>query len=221
MKVSKRDLYLLLALAGIIIAFCAWKFGFEKMSAKTEKLRDDTAVIQADIDKYSAVKNNIDIYQKGIEDATGKIVNVLRKFPVNVLPEDVIMFGRELEKNDDDTYVSGTTVGNAVNIYTAQSQPVDAGTTPITYQLFENQTTLTYTTSYTGFKELLDYINSHPNRMNMNIFALSYDTGTGLLSGSSTVNMYYVLGSDKAYTEQNLGGVKVGTDNIFSTRESD
>ena len=35
--------------------------------------------------------------------------------------------------------------------------------------------------------------------------------------GSSAINMYCVTGTDKAYVEQNLSGVKLGTDNIFGT----
>ena len=217
MKVSKRDLYLLLALAGVIIAFCAWNFGFKKMNAKTESLRNDTAAIQAEIDKYSAVKNNIDIYQKGIEDATNKIAGILRKFPSDVLVEDAVMLGRELEKNDASTYVTSASVGNRVSVYTAQSVPADATSSPVTYQLFRDQVGIAYTTSYKGFKEMLDYVNGHANRMSLESFSLSYDSATGLLSGSSAINMYCVTGTDKAYVEQNLSGVKLGTDNIFGT----
>lgn len=219
MKVSKRDLYLLLALAGVIIAFCAWNFGFKKMNAKTESLRNDTATIQAEIDKYSAVKNNIDIYQKGIEDATNKIASVLRNFPSNILTEDAIMLGREMEKNDESTYVMTTSIGNTLNPYTANSQPADASSTPVTYQLFKKQVSIAYTTSYEGFKDTLDYIYQHKNRMSLDNFSLAYDTSTGLLSGSIIVDMYYVTGTDKAYDEQNLSGVKIGTDNIFGTVE--
>ena len=217
MKVSKRDLYLLLALAGIIIAFCAWKFGFQKMSAKTETLRNDTATIQADIDKYSAVKNNIDIYQKGIEDATDKIVKTLRNFPSNVLMEDVVMLARELEKIDDTIYVSSTSLGNKVNVFTAQSVPAEPQNSPVTYQLFKEQASMSYTTSYKGFKEMMDYINGHANRMTVENYSLSYDTSTGLLSGSSSINIYSIGGTDKSYEEQDLSKVKVGTDNIFGT----
>ena len=220
MKVSKRDLYLLLALAGVIIAFCAWNFGFKKMNAKTETLRNDTATIQAEIDKYSAVKNNIDIYQKGIEDATNKIAGTLRKFPSDVLVEDVVMLGRELEKNVDSTYVSSASLGSKLNIFTAQSVPADATSAPVTYQLFKTQVGMAYTTSYKGFKEMLDYINGHANRMSMDSYSLSYDSATGLLSGSANVDMYCVTGTDKAYVEQNLSGVKLGTDNIFGTISS-
>lgn len=219
MKVSKRDLYLLLAVAGIIIAFCSWQFGFKKMSAKTEALRNDTTTIQAEIDKYSAVKNNIEIYQKGIEDYSNKIADTLRNYPVNVLTEDVIMLGRELEKNDDTTAVTSAMSNTPVNTFTAASNPASTSSTPVSYQLYRTDVSLIYTTSYGGFKEFMDYINGHTNRMSVQNFSLSYDSNTGLLAGSSTVNMYAIVGTDKAYVEQNLSGVQLGTDNIFGTIE--
>lgn len=219
MKVSKRDLYLLLALAGVIIAFCSWQFGFKKMTAKTETLRTDTATIQAEIDKYSAIKNNIDIYQKGIEEHTAKIVSVLRNYPVDVLTEDVIMLGRELEKNNVSTYVAGVSVGPKGIVYTATSKPANSSETPVTYQLLNSDVSMSYTTSYKGLQEFFDYINNHENRMSVQNFSVSYDTTTGLLSGSSVVNMYSVTGMDKEYNEQNLSGVQLGTDNIFGTIE--
>ena len=74
-----------------------------------------------------------------------------------------------------------------------------------------------YGSDINTFKEMLDYVNGHANRMSLESFSLSYDTATGLLSGSSAINMYCVTGTDKAYVEQNLSGVKLGTDNIFGT----
>ena len=34
MKVSKKEIYLLLALLGVGIAVCAWQFGFKKINEK-------------------------------------------------------------------------------------------------------------------------------------------------------------------------------------------
>lgn len=217
MKVSKKEIYLLLALVGIAIAFCAWQFGFKKINADTEVLRTDTATLQKEIDKYSAIKNNIELYQKGIEDASNSIAAVLNEFPADILPEDMIMFGRELEKNDISTVVSGVNFGTNSNVFNATSHPIESTSVPVSYSLYQNPTTLSYTTSYDGFKDMVDYIYGHKNRMSIDTFSLSYDATSGLLSGSSIVNMYYVTGTDKEYTQQNLSGVGIGTDNIFGT----
>ena len=66
-------------------------------------------------------------------------------------------------------------------------------------------------------KEMVDYLYQHENRMSLDAFALSYDSTNGNLSGSMTLNMYYVTGTDKEYVPQNINGISLGTDNIFGT----
>lgn len=217
MKVSKKELYLLLALAGVIIAICSWQFGFKKINEKTEALRVEADALELEVQKYSAVKDNIDIYQQGIKDATNKIADVIAKIPVDVLPEDAVMFSRELEKYTEHTYSEGVVMGEKAVVYTATSHPADATTIPISYTLNQNKVTLNHTSSYQGLKDIIDYVYGHKNRMALESFTVAYDEGTGELAGTTVVNFYSVIGTDKAYTEQNLNGVNTGTDNIFGT----
>ena len=217
MKVSKKELYLLLALLGIGIAVCAWQFGFKKINAKTEVLSAEAEVLHGEIRKYTAVKDNIDIYTVGIETATNDIAEVLYKFPVTILEEDMIMLGRELEKKADSTYVSNITFGSASNVFIATSRPAVATTVPISYSLYNNRILLSFQTSYEGLKEIVDYINENKKRMSISDYSVAYDEHTGLVTGSVSVNMYSVAGTDKEYTQQNLSGVSIGTDNVFGT----
>lgn len=219
MKVSKKELYLLLALLGIGIAVCAWQFGFKRINEDTAELQADTEVLQNQIKQYSAVKDNIELYQKGIEDASNKIAGILREFPVDVLPEDAIMLGREFEKSNDDTYITSVATGTASNVFIATSHPVEETTVPISYSLFKNTNAIAYSTSYSGLKDMFEHVYDHNNRMSIDNFSVSYDPETGILMGTTTVDMYYVTGTDKQYTQQNLSGVSVGTDNIFGTLE--
>ena len=219
MKVSKKEIYLLLALVGIGIAFCSWQFGFKKINARTDELNAETDVLKVEISKYTAVKDNIELYNTGIEDATNHIADVLYDFPAMVMEEDMIMFGRSLEKSIDDTTVSTVSFGAPSNVYVVTSHPVEASTVPISYSLYNNAITVSYQTSYEGFKEIVDYIRSNKNRMTMENFSLAYDEATGLLTASTAVNMYSVTGTDKEYTQQNLSGVGLGLDNIFGTIE--
>ena len=217
MKVGKKELYLLLALLGIGIAICAWQFGFKKINVKTEGLEAETELLQVEIRKYTAVKDNIDVYQKGIEDATNKIAETLRVFPSNVLIEDSIMLGREFEKDNEDTFMTAVTAGSASNIYIATSRPVDPSVVPISYGLYDSSAMMAFKTSYEGFKDMVKYLYEHDNRMSVQNFALTYDPENGQLIGSTGISMYYVSGTDKEYTPQNIHGVGLGTDNIFGT----
>lgn len=219
MKVGKKEIYLLLALLGIGIAVLAWQFGFNKINAKTETLRVETEALQSEITKYTAVKDNIGLYTTGIENATNSIADVLHKFPVAILEEDMVMLGRQLEKKIDGTYVSNVTFGGASNIYVATSRPVEPTSVPLSYSLYNNNINISYETSYKGLKDIMDFINENKDRMSVENFSVSYDTETGLVTGTTSINMYSVTGTDKQYTQQNLSGVGLGTDNIFGTLE--
>ena len=219
MKISKKEIYLLLALVGIGIAVCAWQFGFKKINTKTEELTAETELLRTEITKYTAVKDNIALYKTGIDTATNHIAEVLYDFPAFIMEEDMIMLGRNLEKNIDDTSVSTVSFGAASNVYSVASRPAEATTVPISYGLNNNAISISYQTSYDGFKEIVDYICTNKNRMTISDFSLAYDATSGLLSATTSVNMYSVTGTDKEYTQQNLSGVGTGTDNIFGTLE--
>ena len=219
MKISKKEIYLLLALVGVGIAVCAWQFGFKKINAKTDVLTAETEVLKVEISKYVAVKDNIALYNTGIEDATNHIADVLYEFPAMIMEEDMIMLGRSLEKSIDDTFVSTVSFGAPSNVYVVTSHPVEATTVPISYSLYNNAITVSYQASYEGFKEIVEYVRSNKNRMTMDSFSLAYDENTGLLTSTTAINMYSVTGTDKEYTQQNLSGVGVGLDNIFGTIE--
>ena len=219
MKISKKEIYLLLALLGIGIAVCAWQFGFKKINAKTEVLQTETDVLRSEITKYTAVKDNIALYKTGIENATNHIAEVFYNFPAYIMEEDMIMLGRSLEKNIEKTTVSNITFGAASNVYSVASRPADSTTVPISYGLYNNAITISYQTSYEGFKDLVEYICENKNRMTISDFSLAYDTASGMLTANTNVNMYSVTGTEKEYTQQNLSGVGIGTDNIFGTLE--
>lgn len=219
MKVSKKELYMLLMLLGVIIAFCAFWFGFRKINETTEALRIEAEAVEQEVKQYSAIKDNIDIYKQGIEDATTKIAEILAKIPSDVLPEDAFMLARELEKDNDYTFVTSVNWMDEMTIGSAISSPEDTTKTPITYYLNENEITISHTSSYQGVKDLINYVYNHKNRMAIETIMLTYDSETGLLAGNTIINFYSVSGSDKAYKAKNITNVGIGTDNIFGTIE--
>lgn len=217
MKVSKKELYMLLMVAGVAIVLCAFFFGFQKVNEKTETLRVETETLESEVKHYNSIKDNIEIYKTGIDDATTRIADVIKQFPVDVLPEDGTMLARELEKNDEYTFVDSATWGSEVTVYTVTSHPVESTNTPITYYLNNTPVTFSHTSSYEGIKDMLDYITQNNNRMAFESFSVAYDEDTGYLTGTTIVNFYSIIGSDKEYKSQNIPGIAIGKDNIFGT----
>ena len=67
---------------------------------------------------------------------------------------------------------------------------------------------------------MVDYLTDQTGRMTLDNVNASFDSSTGNLSGSITVNLFFMAGTGQTYTEPDAGSVAYGTDNIFGTIES-
>lgn len=87
--------------------------------------------------------------------------------------------------------------------------------------LMERTVTMNYLVSYDGLKRGIKNIAVQDNRMSINNLTVSYDNTTGLLSGTTVVDMYSIPGqADKEYVQPNFSSVLLGSDNIFGSIES-
>ncbi|MGN6715331.1 hypothetical protein [Anaerocolumna jejuensis] len=78
---------------------------------------------------------------------------------------------------------------------------------------------ISFKTTYEGLKKAIDYINESSRRMTIGELNTTYDTATGNLTGSMTINMYMLTGSgvEKTYEPPAMDDIKTGRDNIFGT----
>lgn len=219
MKISKKETYMLLMFFGVMIVFLSFWFGFRQISAKTEVLSTEADVVEAEVKKYSLIKDNISVYQQGIQDATEKVNEVVGKIPSDVLPEDAVMFARGLEKDNKNTFVGSVSVSDKESVTSVTSNPIEATSMPITYYLNKTQVTIAHSNSYSGLKDLIEYVSDSKNRMSINTIMVSYDEESGMLSGTTVVDFYSIQGTGKEYVPQSVNGVGIGTKNIFGTIE--
>ena len=85
--------------------------------------------------------------------------------------------------------------------------------------LYRNQDTIQFVTTYKGLKSMVEYLNSRVGRMTVDSVSTSFDSSTGNLSGSMTINLYSMSNTGNIYIEPDAGDVKLGTKNIFGTIE--
>lgn len=84
---------------------------------------------------------------------------------------------------------------------------------------YQTTISISFSVSYEGFKQSVDYINNYPEKCNVGDVSLSYDTETGMLSGSMNINMYHLIGDTIEYQAPIIGGIEIETKNIFGTIE--
>lgn len=85
--------------------------------------------------------------------------------------------------------------------------------------LYRNQDTLQFVTTYKGLKKAVDFLNTQVGRMTVDNVSASFDSSTGNLSGTMTVNLYSMTNTGNTYNSPDAGKVKLGTKNIFGTIE--
>ena len=86
--------------------------------------------------------------------------------------------------------------------------------------LMDREVSMNYLVSYDGLKRGIKNISMQDNRMSISNLTVSYDESTGLLRGSTIVNMYCIPGqAGKEYEEPNFSSVLLGSDNIFGSIE--
>lgn len=105
----------------------------------------------------------------------------------------------------------------------AAIQDVEADNTSAsdsTSPLVDRNITINYLCTYAGLKRGIKNISVQENRMSIDNLTVVYDETTGLLAGTTSVDMYCVPGiPDKEYVQPDFSSVLLGTDNIFGSIE--
>ena len=71
-------------------------------------------------------------------------------------------------------------------------------TTPV---LYRTQDSMQFTGTYASLKDMVEYLADQIGRMTLDNVNASFDSSTGNLSGSITINLFSMAGTGKAYTE--------------------
>lgn len=77
---------------------------------------------------------------------------------------------------------------------------------------------LTYTTNYSGFKNLLAYVRDYEDRMVISDLSVAFNPEVGTISGNIVLSQYAMLSPDRVLAEIETEVDRLGTSNIFSTR---
>ena len=247
MKASKKEILLLIGLIGILIGVGCYFLVYQPQTEEAEAIERENAELQARIQDLSAKMDNKDSYEAETERMNQEMEDIFKSFPVDVREEDAVLLviNQELiapmmissvgitscepvvlQTNEED--VSHTYEIDEIEQYEAQEGISDAQTatdarassTNNISVLMDRSVTMNYLVSYDGLKRGIKNISLQDNRMSINNLTVAYDETTGLLRGTTVVNMYCIPGqADKEYEEPNFSSVLLGSDNIFGSIE--
>lgn len=212
MKLSQKHVQYILLLLIVVIGVCAYQFGYVKYIEKANAVKEENKTIEARINTLNEKESHREEWTGAIEQSEKDTDQILQKYGPGNTPEKSIMFIRSLEDAAGMTIPSVSF--NSDNVIYA-SQDVDENGQP-KIEMDGTFLAISYTdTSYDGLKQCMDHINNFTERMNVSTFSVTRDQQTGLLSGNMVINLYSVKDDKHVYVAPSVGGVDIGTDNIF------
>lgn len=103
---------------------------------------------------------------------------------------------------------------------TVTDSPVTTeGTAYTDTHMYEVPLSISIECTYDDFKGLVRYIYNLQERKSIQGVNISYNEAVGMLSGNMTLNTYYLLGTDKVYSEPDIPAMGMGVDTLFGNVE--
>ena len=210
----------------MIFAVIIYTMVYLPVSEETEVLEADNNNLRSRITELEQMATQIDTYQEDTVTMIMDINKVLANFPADSKEEDAILYATELEARNNSTYISSVGLGDPELLYEIGPTSVplnaedEANNESRIFRLYRQTISLAHQFTYNGMKQFVTDIVENSDRRNIETITLSYDRSTGILVGTTNMNLYTLSGTDKAYEPQNIDGINLGISNIFGTIES-
>ena len=214
MKITKKIIAIGVVVLMVAATLLIYNFVFTPKQEETELVQQETAKLSKREGELRSHFLSLQRYRSGIEEEHQKQDIIIAHFPQTICEENEIMFIDNIEKTYDAFF---TSLG-----YGHFTPFAEFSNDVINSHLVAQNITLSgnYAGTYQGLKDIITYVNNQQERMIINNISASYDTTTGLLSGSMDFTMYVVNGSDRIYTEPFIEeDIRTGRHNIFGTME--
>lgn len=236
MKIGKKEISLLLGLAGIAIGVLVWFLIASPTMDKTTVLENENATLKVKAEEYEAVNARLPEYTNKIAEFLAEKEEIVEAYPSEIRTEDQIMFWANIDVTDptnlafkdleiesrDPVAVAGIENLDEASLNMDANGDVtltdeEAIDIQATYKLFSAPTGMNFAATYQGLKTMVDYINSQEDKNAINQIEVAYDAESGLLTGSIWVNLYYIEGLEKEYKPSFIPTVPVGQADVFHT----
>lgn len=228
-KISDSNLRLLLWVAAIAILLLAFFLGYTNITKAAKTVEESNLLIKAQVDELRTKEAMLPIVREETASYQERIDAIIEKYPSLVTEEKEIAILQELE--DATTAHFSSITFNMENFVTAIPTAANVSTVaeegegeveevaPVVSSVngYLASSTIAYQADYDSLKMLIEEIHKYPDRMNVSKISCAYDSDTGLMSGSMTLNMYYITGTDKEYVAPTFEGIDKGVGNIFSS----
>lgn len=225
MKLSKSNIKLILFLVAVAIVGLTYLYVFKDNMSTADSIQSEVDTLQARYDELNEKQKDRDMYEQKTAEYEQLFADRLAYFPANLDQEVSVMFIKSVEKDQGnlqftvnsvgfgqpDTFYS---LGAAVSANTEGTDTTEDTEVAGDYQCMTAALPITYTGSYEGLKDFVDYVMGYKYRMNISSLNIAYNSQDDTYTGSVNLNAYCVTGGDREGDEVDVN-VPEGVSNIF------
>lgn len=219
----------ILILLGIFILVISYYGVYITNQDKIDSLELEMVDMKSHLEELENFNGKKQFYLDETDRMNNEIDLVISKFPADILPEDLIMYIKEVE-DDYDTSINYATFTEKM---TLNDQAITGGEGGTSSTDEESSTTaanntepvgykrtiyITVQSSYVGLKDLITHIINGNDKMVIESLSTSYDSSTGELSSEMGINCYYMTGTGREYVGSTIPQETIGKTNIFNTQ---
>lgn len=231
MEFGKKERDLLIGAIGIVVATLVWFLLASPLMEKTEDLKIENNSLRPKAEEYRAVAANVDEYQSQINALAEEKVEIMSHFPSAIEREDQIMFWANLDME----YPGQVALSNISLMETevivpegmenSEQAAVDnstqagivAGAENGVVNLYKSPVNIDFKATYSGLKDILRYLSLWNDKNTLDSISLSFDSSTGSLSGSMSLGLYFITGTEKEYVPVFIPRPDTGVKDVFRT----
>lgn len=223
-KNSEVTKLLLILVLVVLIAFMGYNFLYTPLQEKKEALIEENFELESRMIILQNKTREEANYKANINASKEAMTKVMNRYAAGHTPEKSIMLVNTMENEIgiELPNISFSTPSALTNVQMPIVTSVEGETGQSSYSIAYYDVSITsetismsYKCTYDQMKQLVDFLNAYPERMNISTISVSYDSESGNLSGSLVLNLYAVVGTDKQYVDPEIPDIRLGDENIF------
>lgn len=204
MNISERDKILLVAGLAIVLVLCAFKFGFQNLTNKADKVNDEVRELQNEYDKLYDMYTKEKTYKKLIVEYNELSDKVVARYPANSTQEYQIMFLKSLESKENwiNTYTIPTAMTTTTLVPSTKEAPAMIGNS--------GSVSIGFKSTYSAALEFIKNVNFNDDKTMINSMTIKFNEQDKTIDGSAVLSVFAITGANRKPEAVNIPNALIG-----------
>lgn len=217
MKIAKRDLKLLLILAGLLVFLLLYMLVFNPLQTKISDVKAENAQLSAQVEDLEAKYLRMAEYEEGIKASREYVKETLKSFPGDVKEEDILSYLLTMESRQG-IRMQSVTFNDPVLVQQFDlMDQVDGQDVAIPAGAYRASTVMTGTMNYPQAKNVINYFYNSDKQTTLETATLTYNAESGKLTGTFELAKYFISFDGADYVPERVPVVDIGLKDLFGT----